>query len=69
MSIESAARAEVPLRGPDVPGRPCAFDRERAEAAVRELLLAVGEDPVVLGVVRRADQPILPGSGFDLVET
>ena len=34
----------VPRRGPEVPGRG-AFDRERAEAAVRELLLAVGEDP------------------------
>ncbi len=34
----------VPRRGPEMPGGG-AFDRARAEAAVRELLLAVGEDP------------------------
>jgi GTP cyclohydrolase I len=33
-----------PQRGPDVPGQH-AFDRDRAVAAVRELLIAVGEDP------------------------
>jgi GTP cyclohydrolase IA len=44
VSIESAARSDVPLRGPVVPGNG-AFDRERAESAVRELLLAIGEDP------------------------
>jgi GTP cyclohydrolase I len=34
----------LPRRGPDVPGRG-AFDLERAEAAIRELLYAMGEDP------------------------
>jgi GTP cyclohydrolase I len=34
----------MPARGPAVPGRG-AFDRVRAEAAIRELLYAVGEDP------------------------
>jgi len=34
----------VPRRGPRVPGQP-AFDHPRAQAAVRELLLACGEDP------------------------
>jgi GTP cyclohydrolase I len=41
--VDHVLRA-VPSRGPDVPGRG-AFDRERAEAAVRELLYAIGEDP------------------------
>ena len=36
--------APLPFRGPSVPGRG-SFDRERAEAAVRELLYAIGEDP------------------------
>jgi GTP cyclohydrolase I len=37
-------------RGPAVPGRDV-FDRARAEAAVRELLLACGEDPDRAGLV------------------
>jgi GTP cyclohydrolase I len=36
--------------GPDVPA-PRPFDRERAERAVRELLLAIGEDPDREGLV------------------
>jgi len=36
--------APLPFRGPAEPGRG-SFDRERAEAAVRELLYAIGEDP------------------------
>jgi len=39
----------LPQRGPEVPGRH-AFDRARAEAAVRELLIAVGEDPTREGL-------------------
>lgn len=43
MSADSIVDA-VPADGPHVPARN-KFDRERAEAAVRELLYAVGEDP------------------------
>ncbi|HZZ51072.1 MAG TPA: GTP cyclohydrolase I FolE [Pseudonocardia sp.] len=35
---------DIPTRGPELPERN-AFDRQRAEAAVRELLYAIGEDP------------------------
>ena len=48
---------------PDIPG----FDRARAEAAVRELLIAVGEDPDREGLlqtparVARAYQELLGG--------
>lgn len=42
-NVDPILRSVVP-RGPDVPGRG-GFDRERAEAAVRELLYAIGEDP------------------------
>lgn len=41
---QDAALREVPSRDPAVPGKG-EFDRERAEAAVRELLYAIGEDP------------------------
>ena len=42
-NVDPILRAVAP-RGPDVPGRG-GFDRERAEAAIRELLYAIGEDP------------------------
>ena len=42
-NVDPILRAVVP-QGSDVPGRG-GFDRERAEAAVRELLYAIGEDP------------------------
>jgi GTP cyclohydrolase I len=41
---QEAALRGVPSRDPAVPGEG-GFDRERAEAAVRELLYAIGEDP------------------------
>jgi GTP cyclohydrolase I len=41
--VDPVLRA-VPGQGPEAPGRD-GFDRERAEAAIRELLYAVGEDP------------------------
>jgi GTP cyclohydrolase IA len=42
--VDPLVRPLLPSRGPAVPGRG-SFDRERAEAAVRELLYAIGEDP------------------------
>jgi GTP cyclohydrolase I len=42
--VDPLVRPLLPERGPSVPGRG-RFDRERAEAAVRELLYAIGEDP------------------------
>jgi len=42
-NVDPVLRA-IPPRGPLAPGRGL-FDRERAEAAVRELLYAIGEDP------------------------
>jgi GTP cyclohydrolase I len=42
--VDPLVRRLLPERGPSVPGRG-SFDRERAEAAVRELLYAIGEDP------------------------
>jgi GTP cyclohydrolase I len=37
--------SDTPINPLTEPGRPREFDAERAEAAVRELLIAVGEDP------------------------
>nr|WP_305083022.1 GTP cyclohydrolase I FolE [Corynebacterium sp. CCUG 69979] len=57
----------------DGSGRP-AFDRERAEAAVRELLLAVGEDPDREGLVdtparvARAYEEVFAGLHVDPTE-
>ena len=42
--VDPLVRPLLPERGSSVPGRG-SFDRERAEAAVRELLYAIGEDP------------------------
>jgi GTP cyclohydrolase I len=42
--VDPLVRPPVPERALSVPGRG-SFDRERAEAAVRELLYAIGEDP------------------------
>ena len=50
------------------------FDRERAEAAVRELLIAVGEDPDREGLadtparVARAYEEVFSGLGTDPTE-
>ena len=50
------------------------FDRERAEAAVRELLIAVGEDPDLEGLadtparVARAYEEVFSGLGTDPTE-
>jgi GTP cyclohydrolase I len=42
--VDPLVRPPVPEQALSVPGRG-SFDRERAEAAVRELLYAIGEDP------------------------
>lgn len=39
------ALPDLDFDGPGAPGRMRSFDRQRAEAAVRELLYAIGEDP------------------------
>ncbi len=50
MSVVDPLVRAAPQRGPGTPGQGV-FDRERAEAAVRELLLAIGEDPEREGLV------------------